>query len=383
MNFLNVNKFNALTNDLSGNCFPVQSDDKQISNLKRAYIIGTFCYILLYYVSSIKGLISFPTLKSIQDGSINLLVLSEVIILTVYMNYHRDKYRSLIANINTVLSYQSKTLRDITFDFVNPVMRIFTYYTIVAVGSIVIWVCIPMLRAFNKTIFTIEDLQVPIDIFLNKNCGISVYVIVTALEAIACAYAILKKIAIDIYVLYFITLLTAKYVYVQYQLSVIFSDLMNEKSIEVELEQLLHQYSIIVSVTHKLSKLLFINVAVTYINCTLKFCFLAFMVITIPGSYFSKILVVSYSCGSLVEVYIVCFRVNHLVEVSSSISDKAFHTSWYCQKRYFRKIFTMLTMTNMMKCRLSICDSIDLSLPAFMTILKNAYSICLLLLRIK
>nr|QNL15073.1 olfactory receptor 129 [Aulacocentrum confusum] len=131
-------------------------------------------------------------------------------------------------------------------------------------------------------------------------------------------------------------------------------------------------------------KLFAANAMMTYITCVVRFCFLGFMLITISGQYLEKSLIVMYSCGSLFEVYILCSGVQKLLDVSTSVPDRAFHEAWYDRATSTRqKYFILLTTTRKIECRVSVFGIVDLTLPSFMTILKQAYSACLLLLRIQ
>ncbi|XP_034939849.1 uncharacterized protein [Chelonus insularis] len=367
MNFLNVNKFNALTNDLSGNCFPVQSDDNQINSLQKFYSIGTFFYHVAYFVITFQGAISFLTLKTVHDSVITLMVSAEVIILTIHIQYHRHKYHSLITNFNLILNIQSDVLKDFIFNSVNPIVKVFKMYTFFSMSSIIIWAFMPIFAVFNKNNFTMNDFRLPIGFFNWQSFGIQIFLTGFMIQLVGCIYNGFKKAAINIYIVHFIALLIGQYLYLQYRLAAIFHNSTNEELME-ELKQLLNQHRIVVKIAKEFPKLFFINTTITYINATLNFCVMGFMLLTMSGSYFERSLVATYFGGLFVEVYIMCASVDRLQELSVSITKEAFGEPWYNRELYIQKLFAIIMSTNMMECKLSTCGPINLSLINLKTV---------------
>lgn len=241
MNFHNVNEFNVLVNCLSGNFFPLDSTEGQFSIIQKVYSVGTILFEVIYLFLSLTGFFFLPILEAIQGGTVNLVVLIEVLSLTFHMNFRRTNFCLLIKKINLLLNVKSNRRKNFIYENIHPIMVMLKLYTIAAVGSVIIWISLPGLKVLKKNSFKLSDFSVPMYYFFDGELGVNHYFLGLIFQAIGSGYTILKKVAIDIYIIHFITLLTAQYLHLQDEFARAFDDdkLTSEECIRDNLKELI------------------------------------------------------------------------------------------------------------------------------------------------
>ncbi|XP_011069278.1 PREDICTED: uncharacterized protein LOC105155072 [Acromyrmex echinatior] len=105
------------------------------------------------------------------------------------------------------------------------------------------------------------------------------------------------------------------------------------------------------------------------------------MAVKISVSFIEGFMVFVYACGTITQFYILCASFQKLSEASSEITDKAFHENWYQFNLSIQRIFLMIIASNNINIKLSLFERFNLSLPSFMSVLNQSYSIALLILR--
>lgn len=104
MNFKSINKFSVIINLLSGNLLPVNGNKNSEFSLPwKIYGITIFILGIIYFYTSFMGLILIPKVEALQYGTVNIVVVVECSVLTIYINYRRNDYKKLIKMINDIL----------------------------------------------------------------------------------------------------------------------------------------------------------------------------------------------------------------------------------------------------------------------------------------
>lgn len=103
MNFKSVNKFTVLINLLSGNLLPLSNKNSEFSWGWKIYAIISWILQIIYFLLSFIGLFLVPKVQAIQYGTVNIVVLIEVLVLSIYVNLRRNDFKKLIKMINDIL----------------------------------------------------------------------------------------------------------------------------------------------------------------------------------------------------------------------------------------------------------------------------------------
>ncbi|XP_034939846.1 odorant receptor 67c-like [Chelonus insularis] len=261
--------------------------------------------------------------------------------------------------------------------------NVYRYYLMCLLTAF-IWSLIPLISILEKDEFTSEDFSVPINFFslLDGKVNVTVFIIVIFFESIAHIYLVAKKAAINLYLIHFVKISTANYLFIRHQLAEVFHT-SSETELMEKLKIILDQQRLIIQVTKEFPTLFSPNIIATYLHSTVELCSAAFMMVTASGNIFEQFLILLYTSGVVIEIYLVCYSIELLKRACLSIVDEAFHEPWYDQKLYLQKMFMMIVFTSLIQCRLSTFKTFELSLPVFKVILSNAYSVCLLLLEVQ
>ncbi|XP_043485004.1 odorant receptor 22c-like [Leptopilina heterotoma] len=396
MNFKSTNKFIVLINLLSGNLLPSSYENSEFQWGWKIYAIILWILETIYFLFSFLGLFLVPKVEALQYGTINMVVLIEVLMLSIYVNCRRNDLKQLIKMINNILnnSDENKILNCIRLT-TNPIDKPLRIYITAVVGTVFFWTVSPIIKIMEQNEFSILDFRVP-TYFIEESFTMILFICGTLFQAISASILIGKKSSIDFYVIHMITLVTSEYRYVSDELESLFetnsvidlkiSDkdekLFDNVSRIKKFKRLIQHHNSVTEIGKLLKSLLSLNIALTYGNCIFRFCFLSFMIITLPISIFDKCLIVLYTSGSMIQVFMLCYCAQTLLEASTSVTKNAFYKEWYkcdlsCQKIYFN-----MMISNKLECKLTAFGTIDMSISTFMIILKQSYSACLFLLKL-
>ncbi|XP_076237362.1 uncharacterized protein LOC143181057 [Calliopsis andreniformis] len=383
MDFRNLNDLNVFVNMMSGNLLPVTEQDIKTPVGSKIYAIIVWMIELIYVIVCIIGLFCVPKQKALEDSTVNIVVSLEVILQLTYLYNRKTLIRKIIRMLNYTLMTNDKVLKKITILTVKPLKKIFKVYMIASVSTVVIWTSLPLIEIFKKDEFYYVDYRVPAALS-KEPFSITIFIGGILLEAIGSLYAIFKKVSLDLYTIHFMLLITAQYKYLRVKFETILQDenkslRMDSHKLKQEMKLLTYRYGIVVEIATMMKKLFSPNIGILYINNVFRFCFLSFMIVT--SSAFARGLVILYTVGALMQLYVLCFCIQQLLEASTTVFDDAFHGKWYMCDISLQCLVVTMSTTNKLGCKLSRFRNLDLTLPSFMSILNEAYSVCLLFLK--
>nr|XP_012234085.1 PREDICTED: odorant receptor 85b-like [Linepithema humile] len=197
--------------------------------------------------------------------------------------------------------------------------------------------------------------------------------------------------------MHLVLLLTAQYRYTSVKLTMLFQDPQNSSDafpkrrypisnqwVQRELRALCRHQNSVLRISVMLRKLLSVNFSLLYINNIFRFCFIGILMTAIPYLTFMEgISIFLFAIGSMTQFFLLCFSVQTLSDASTKITDTAFDEGWYQFEPLIKRTFLLLIMANNLECKIAAVDKFNLSLPSFMTIMNQSYSIALLFLRAK
>ncbi|XP_071637840.1 uncharacterized protein [Temnothorax longispinosus] len=399
MDFQNVNPLNVRLNIISGNLLPMTSDDSPFPVAWRIYNIVIWLIQLIQTSATICGFVSVANRETLQDGgTISIVVSIEVFILLTRMYVHRNLASQLIQKLNSILDSEDENMKNIVRSTLKPLEIPLEFYCIAGTGSVILWCCTPLALIFKKKYFLYEDFGL-MAAFSKQPFSTRVFVLGNLIETVASAYMFLKKVSMDVYIINLVLLLTAQYRYIAVELAKI---LRNDASKNENYESQKEYYSInllaekkmkvlcrhhntIILMTLMLKKFLSWNMSLIYLNNIFLFCFVDFLFINavVSGAFLEGSILIVYMCGQLIQLYILCFCVHQLLDASKEVTDGAFHEKWYQFGPSLKHIFRMIIIANNLNSKLSISEKFSLSLPSFLSILNQSYSIALLLFKVK
>ena len=108
MNFQNINAFVVVLNNLSGNIFPLTDKKFEFSCKWKIYAFFWWLVEFLYVILTIYGLFLVPKVKTLQDGTVNIVVLLEALVLSLYFTCRRKSVKRFIKLMNQLLSDSDK-----------------------------------------------------------------------------------------------------------------------------------------------------------------------------------------------------------------------------------------------------------------------------------
>ncbi|XP_024876124.1 uncharacterized protein LOC112457357 isoform X2 [Temnothorax curvispinosus] len=374
MNFRNANLFNSRVNVLSGNLLPVAADNSRFSVICRAHSVVVWLIELVHTIAFVFGLFLAPEGKSLKDGTVCAVV-------------------TLEASFMLTRLYSRKKLME---EFVRKMnVKPFLIYGVTSAISITIWTVQPVALVFEKSTFFYGDYNLPAA-FSAEPFSSRVLIPSTIFMTIGSVYLFLKKFGVDVYMMHLVLMLTAQYRYTAEKLMILFRDLQNyhaesqkepyrsreDRWMERELKELCQHQNTVLNMSFILKKLLSVNFSLLYINNVFRFCFIGILLSSVPSMTFAEgISVVSFTIGSLTQFFLLCSSIQTLSDASTEITDKAFNEGWYQFGPPIKRTFILMIMANNLECRIAAIGKFNLSLPSFMTIINQSYSIALLFLR--
>ncbi|XP_011688842.1 PREDICTED: uncharacterized protein LOC105450607 [Wasmannia auropunctata] len=399
MDFQNVNPLNVRLNRFSGNLLPMTSDDALFPVAWRIYSAVIWLIEAIQTSAVIPGILFVPRDKALQDATVGLVITIEVFFLLRQMHARRDLVTQLIQKLNEILRVEDKTMEMVVRSTLKPVEIPLKFYCVAGTGSIIVWCCMSFAVIFKKEYFLYQDYRLPI-VLSKQPFPMEIFLLGNCVATVASVYMFIKKVALDVYMINFVLLVTAQYRYIAVKLPTVFrenapqnqrSKSKGEKysavdsSAVLKMKALCRHHNAVVQMTLILKKLLSLNMSLMYLTNVFIFCFLDVMLISavLSTALIEGVMIVMYICGGLVQLYILCLCVNQLLDASVEMTDKAFHEKWYQFEPTLKHMFRMMIRTNNLECKLSISERFNLSLPSFMTILNQSYSFALLFLRMK
>ncbi|XP_029672018.1 uncharacterized protein LOC115240793 [Formica exsecta] len=339
MNFQSVNPLNIRLNLFSGNLLPMTSYDSSFPLLWKIYSVFVWMIELIIGAVLIPGCMYVSTEKVLKDGMICFAVFIEMAFMIARIHIHKDVANQLIRRLNDILR--------------TPPLN---FYWSAGVASIIAWTCIPLVLVFEKNLFYYEDYRIPAA-FSRQPFSLEVFLLGSLFLMISAVYMFLKKVGVDVYMVHLVLMTTAQYRYIAVKIAMIFqendennkehSSKSNQRK-EKEIIMLCRHHNTVIHITSLLKKLLSLNFSLIYMNSVFRFCFIGIM-----------------------------------LSMSTEMTDKAFHEDWHLLKPSIKRMFILIIMANNLECKLATFENFNLSLPSFMVILNQSYSISLLFLKMK
>ncbi|XP_032667083.1 uncharacterized protein LOC116842258 [Odontomachus brunneus] len=397
MDFESVNPFNVRVNKISGNLLPMVTDGSSFPILWQMYSILTWLLESIQMSILIPGCFIVPKEKALKDGLIGIAITLEVIFVILRIHTRRGLVQRLIRKLNEILRLEDEMMRNITTETLKSMEIPLKFYWSAGVMSIVLWSSAPFILVLKKTSFFYMDYRMPVA-YGKEPLSTGTFVVGSLIVMTSSALIFTKKVAVDTYMIHLTLLITAQYRYIALKLSTIFRgetsrDNRNDpigkgnyskvgRFMEKQIRMICQHHNSVVHVTFMLKELLSLNFSLLYVNSVIRFCFVGIMVLAIPSTtVLEGSLIVMYASGGIVQLYILCSCVQQLLDATVEITDKAFHEEWYLQELSVKRTFMFMIMANNLECKFATFEKFNLSLPSFMTILNQSYSIALLLLK--
>ncbi|XP_043267426.1 odorant receptor 4-like isoform X1 [Venturia canescens] len=382
MDFRSINRYNVLTNAVSGNFLPLMGQKTKFHFPSTFW--GTLVWIVeaTYVTSWIIGNARYnPPAVAFQEASASWILAVELLILTIHLNIHRGDLRDLIRRLNDIL-VESDDFKRCLAENVDPNVTYLKMYSVMAFSSTVLWAVTPIFQVFSRDTFTYGDwtmtAYVPGEPF-----GVTTFACGVFFQVFGGCYLVLKKLSIDIYVSYFVTLLTSQYKYVREEIAKALHPEIeterDEQSVIDDLKKCVEHHCAVIGIARDFMKIVAVNVGLTYIGSILRFCFVSFAVVAFRGFYVYQFVFFLYGMGVFAQVFILCLAAQQLLDASTTVTADAFHENWHKSNKSVKKLFYTIELSNHIECKLTAYRTVDLIIPTLAVIMNKAYSVFLLL----
>ncbi|KYM99039.1 hypothetical protein ALC62_10231 [Cyphomyrmex costatus] len=333
MDFQNINPLNVKLNKFSGNLLPMTSNDSVFPVAWRIYSAIILLIQVIQTSAVIPGILLVSKNKVFQDAMIGLVITIEVFFLLRQMHVHRDLLIQLIQKLNEILRVEDKMMKNIIMSTLKPVEIPLKVYFISGSGSIIMLYCMSLEVIFKKKYFLYEDYRLPL-VLSKQPFSIKVFLLGNCIATTASVYIFIKKVALDVYMINLILIVTAQYRYIAAKLTMIFQENIpqnqrNESEQEyftpdsltvlMEMKALCRHHTTVIQITLMLKKLLSLNMSLIYLINIFIFCSVDVMLINaiLSMAIVEAVMVVMYISGGLLELYILCSCVNQLLDAVS------------------------------------------------------------------
>ncbi|XP_032668140.1 uncharacterized protein LOC116842689 [Odontomachus brunneus] len=385
MDFQNVNPLNAQLNKLSGNLLPMTGDDPLFPIAWRVYSTVVWLMEVVQVSAIIPALMYVSREKILQDATVGVVISVEAFFLFARMHAHRDLVSRLIRKLNDFLSERDDVMESIVRSTLKPVQTPLKFYWIAGSVSVFVWCCMSFVPVLGRRHFFYEDYRVPVA-FSRQPFSLDVFLVGNLIVTVSSIYIFTRKVAMDVYMINLILLVTAQYRYVSTRLTALFRESSSQNQrvkspkgysdanswAETEMKDLCRIHNTIIHITPILKKLLSVNFSLIYLNNVFRFCFNGIMlIIAISSAPVEALMIFMYMSGGLVQLYILCLCAHQLLEASMQVTDTAFHEKWYHFGSSLKRMFLMIIAANNLECKLAAFDKFNLSLPSFMTVRLN------------
>lgn len=223
MDFESINSLNVRLNIFSGNLLPMTSEISLFSVAWKVYSTIIWLIVMIQTCGLILVIVLVPREILRDGGTVAVLVTMEVLFLTTRINARRNLTHRLIQQLNEILCSDDETMKSLLRSIVRPMKIALEFYSIVGTVSLIWWCCMPLLSIFKRTYFFYKDLRVPV-IFARQPFSTDIFLLKTMLITVACTYLFVKKVALDVYMINFVLLVTVQYRYIARKLAAIFCD---------------------------------------------------------------------------------------------------------------------------------------------------------------
>lgn len=223
MDFQSVNLLNMRINMISGNLFPMTTDNSRFSIGWKIYSAVIWLMIIVIVIGFLFGFMIVSKRKAISDGMIGTVFCMEIFFIIVRIHANKDLVVQLIQKMNDILHVQDETMKCVIMASLKLMHSPFKYYWMSGVTTVIIWIGMPLQAVFRKSSFFYEDFRLPFAIS-KQPFSTEIFLLGGFLLLLCSVYVIIKKAAADIYMLNFVMLMTAQYRYIAVKLEKIFRE---------------------------------------------------------------------------------------------------------------------------------------------------------------
>ncbi|EFN76121.1 hypothetical protein EAI_08699 [Harpegnathos saltator] len=85
-------------------------------------------------------------------------------------------------------------------------------------------------------------------------------------------------------------------------------------------------------------------------------------------TFIEGFVIVTFTCGSVLQFYMLCLCLQQLRDASKDMTEEAFHEEWYRFGSSIKRTFMLMALACNLECKISTNDKFNLSLPSFMTL---------------
>ncbi|XP_015434712.1 PREDICTED: uncharacterized protein LOC107190428 [Dufourea novaeangliae] len=327
MNFQKLNNLNILGNIVSANMLPMTGEKTKMPTVLKLYVLVVWTFSMIYFITILYGLLKVPKDKVLKGGAINMVVMFENLFLMLHFYNNKKVLRQLIRTLNSVLTIPDEILRTVTTKTVMILQKAMKTYIIFSISALIFWMPIPVMEAFHRNQFYYEDYQLPMAVS-KEPFSTQIFVAGSVFQFFGAVYSLIRKLSLDLYSMHIILLMTAQYKYLNKKFtSALASDPVpgNENQFRRELGGLIRHHRIVLRMTALLKQVFSLNVTLLYVTNVFRLCFLSFMIATASEESLVACLVIIYTIGALMQLYMFCFCVQQLVEtVEDSPKEKDF-----------------------------------------------------------
>jgi len=221
MNFENMNSLNLWLNLLSGNLFPLNSDNSSYPIYWKIYCVSVWLLELVHTATLISGCFFVPIEKILKDGLISLAVIAEIFIMVTRIYMQRKVVVQLIRYLNDILCVKDETMINIVKTNIKPMEIPLKCYLTIGSLSAFIWCALSLPLVFEKSTFYYVDYRMPVT-YSKEPFSVNMFLLGTLMILFNNTHIFLKKVAVDVYTIYLVSLITAQYQYIALKLESIF-----------------------------------------------------------------------------------------------------------------------------------------------------------------
>ncbi|XP_032668249.1 uncharacterized protein LOC116842730 [Odontomachus brunneus] len=396
MDFQGMSAMNLWMNLISGNLLPMTNDVSSFPLFWRLYGVITWLLLLTYMYGLISGFFYIPVEKIIKNGMISVVIVVEVSVIITRIYTQKALVRELIGKLNENLRVQDAVMQDVLTTTLRSIKAPLQFYWVAGVMATFVWSCLPLPLILQRNTFYYVDLQTPL-VYCKEPYSTVDFVLINISVLISNVFIFIKKVAVDVYMTHLVLMITVQHLYTSRKLVSIFRDGNRQNNhcdlrkgyrawadctTITKLKGLCRHHILAINLTLMLKKLLSLNFSLIYVNSVFRFCSIAILIFAIPStSVIEGLAVCTFACGEIVQLYILCSCVHKLLDASTKITDEAFHEDWYRFGPCVKRTFMLIIMASNVGFKLSTFERFNLSLPSFMAILNQSYSIALLILK--
>jgi len=223
MDFQNAFLLNMKLNKLSGNLLPMTDHGSSFTPFWKLHAGFVMIIQLLTIIVLICGCAHVSRSKLTQNGMIVLSTSGEIIFMITQIHVRRDLVRQIIRRLNDILHIADENLKNIVMRTLRPIQVPLVFYATAGVMSTTMWYFSAFLDSEEKSVYWNEDYTMP-SFFPNEPHSQRTFVLSNLFLTVGGVYIVLKKVGVDVYMIYLVLLMTAQYRYIRLKTVMMFRE---------------------------------------------------------------------------------------------------------------------------------------------------------------